>query len=329
MEESSNVVEIIDPKTKQVVSFYMSPRLKKLADEKIKPVINAVKDEDYLIALDGAERSGKSTLALQLAKYVDPTMNLDRVVFTPEEFRDAIFKAGKGQAIVYDEAFNGLSSRASLSGVNKVLVSLMMQMGQKNLFVIIVLPTFFLLDKYVAIWRAKRLIHVYKSKKTGKRGFFRVYNSKKKKMLYLYGKQTYSYDVKEAYTKFKGRFYGTFALGGKNLEDKYRKKKAKALEDTEQNPMTAAQVKYREQRDLVIYLYKKNNNITLKEFSSLLSDYGVDLSYNHISEICRKRGLNVEKEDKNKESSLQIEEQMEEDIKDELLDGTDYDSKED
>jgi ABC-type antimicrobial peptide transport system ATPase subunit len=80
------------------------------------------------------KNSGKSTLGLQLCKYVDPTFNLSRVVFTPEEFREVVYKAKSNQAIMFDEAFTGFSSRASLSGVNKTLISLMMQIRQMNFF---------------------------------------------------------------------------------------------------------------------------------------------------------------------------------------------------
>ena len=49
-------------------------------------------------------------------------------------------KRKKGQCIIYDEAFTGYSSRSSLSPINRVLVSLAMQIRQKNLFIIIILP---------------------------------------------------------------------------------------------------------------------------------------------------------------------------------------------
>ncbi len=249
---------------------------------------------DYTIT----HNSGKSTLAFQIGKYVDPTLNLDRIVFDAESFRQAIFKATKGQCVIFDEAFTGFSSRASLSAINRALVNLMMQMRQKNLFVIIVLPTFFLLDKYVALWRTKALIHVYENK--GRRGYFRLYNKKKKKLLYLFGKQTYSYNPKinskeRLYTNFKGHFYGVFALGDKETEKKYRKKKIKALEDTEKNPMTAGQVKYREQRDIIIYLLRKNLKLTYQELAELLSEYDFAISYVQIRNICVKFG-DIEKE---------------------------------
>jgi len=118
MTSKSDVVTIKDEKQGIDIKYYMDARLKKRMDEGVIPDL-ATKDKDCFIAVDGNEGSGKSTLALQIAKYVDPTFNLNRVVFDAETFKEAIFKAKKGEAIVFDEAFTGLSSRASLSGVNR------------------------------------------------------------------------------------------------------------------------------------------------------------------------------------------------------------------
>ena len=197
-------------------TFFIEPWIKERFDNKIIPDIRK-KDKDCVIAIDGNEGSGKSTLGLQWCRYIDSSFNLSRVVFTPEEFRDAIYKAKKGQAIMFDEAFTGFSSRAALSGVNKTLISLMMQIRQKNLFIVIVLPTIFLLDKYISIFRTRVLIHVYEVR--GRRGFFKVYSSKKKKLLILHkDARAYSYGI---YTRKKGRFYGVFALGDKEEDKKY------------------------------------------------------------------------------------------------------------
>src|SRR3990170_4539890 len=154
-------VKIFDKRYSELITYYMEDRLERNLKEKIIPALEKKKDKDKVIAIDGAEGSGKSTLAFQIGKRVDPTLDLSRVVFSADDFREAVFKAKRGQCIIYDEAFTGLSSRSSLSGINRALVSLMMQMRQKNLFVIIVLPTFFLLDKYVALFRTTVLIHVY------------------------------------------------------------------------------------------------------------------------------------------------------------------------
>jgi len=281
------LIKIPDKRYDKPITYHMDDRLKMGLDSSIRGTLEK-KDKDYFLVVDGNEGSGKSTLALQIAKYVDHSFNLDRVVFNAEDFRNAIYKAKKGQAIVFDEAFTGLSSRASLSGINRALVSLMMQMRQKNLFVIIVLPTFFLLDKYVAIWRAKALIHVYESK--GKRGYFKIYNSKLKKYLYLMGKKTYSYHLKKIRTRFKGRFYGVFALGDSKEDAKYRKKKEKALEENEKNPMSAGQVKYKEQRDLMLHLFRKHTKMTYQNMEILLADYDFPISFSQIRKICKNFG---------------------------------------
>ena len=287
------IVNSVDEITKEKFTYYLEDRLKKNFDDKIIPSLQ-VKDKDCVIAVDGREGSGKSWFAFQIAKYVDPSFDLSRVVFSADKFREALFKAKKGQAVVFDEAFTGFSSRSSLSGVNRTLVSLLMQVRQKNLFIIIVLPTFFLLDKYVAVFRSRALIHVYENKT--RRGYYRVYNSRLKKLLYLTGAKTYSYNHKSIRVSNRGRFYNKFALGGAEVEKKYRDKKEKELMETEKNPMSAAQVRYREQRDLMVYLFRKTTKMTFKEMSNLLFDYELSLSLEQLSKICSKFGDIIDKD---------------------------------
>lgn len=287
----TNSITITNPKNGEKIKYYMNPRLKKNLDEKVITQLEK-KDKDCMIVIDGLEGSGKSTLALQIGKYVDPTLDLSRIVFDAEDFRQAVLKAKKGQCIIYDEAFTGLSSRTSLSGINTALVSLMMQMRQKNLFILLVLPTFFLLDKYAALFRTKALIHVYENK--GIRGYFRLYNRKLKKYLYLSGKKTYSYSSKSSkhpiITRFRGRFYGVFALGNEEVEKKYREKKEKALTDMQKNPMSAGQLKYKEQRNKILYLLRKETKKSYQEIEEILLDLDVDISYVQIRNICAKFG---------------------------------------
>ncbi len=290
-------VEIIEPKTGKVITYSMASRLKHNLDEKIIPSLQK-QDKDCVLVVDGKEGSGKSTLAFQIAKYVDPSFNLKRIVFSPEEFREAILNAKKGQSIVYDEAFTGFSSRSSLSPVNRVLVSLAMQMRQKNLFILIVLPTIFLLDKYMAIFRTKALIHVFESR--GRRGYFRVYNSSKKKLLILMGQKTMTYKIKGLYTHFRGRFYGKFALGS-DAEEQYRKYKEKALADSEKTSMTSAQVKFKGQRDLLVWLFRKYTKLTYKEMAEVLFEYDFNMSFQQIGKICSNFGeLSVDPNTKEK-----------------------------
>jgi hypothetical protein len=276
------IIEIKDNIPERNVNYYLEDWVKRKIDEKIIPSLKQ-KDKDYLICVDGAERSGKSTLAMQIGRYIDPTLDLSRIVFSAEEFKAAIHRAQKGQVVIFDEAFTGLSSRASLSLVNKYLVSLMMQMGQKNLCVILVLPTFFLLDKYAAIFRSKILFHVYENKT--RRGYFRVYNQRKKKQLWFLGKKDYSYKVR---TKNRGNFYGKFALGDDSIEKKYREMKNKALGDTEKNPMTNQFIKYMEQRNHLLYIMKKETKLSSHKMEKLLKSYNFSMTYSQIRLICNK-----------------------------------------
>ena len=180
------------------------------------------KDWDMLFIYDGAEGSGKSVKAMQDAFYCDPSLNIDRITFTPKEFHNAIMKAEKYQAVIYDEAYTGLSSRATMSLINRTLISMLAEIRQKNLFVFVVMPCFFDLDKYVALWRARALIHVYTSDNF-ERGFFRFYNRTRKKDLYINGKKYYNYNHPEP--NFKGRFTNYYPIDA----DVYKHKKHESL----------------------------------------------------------------------------------------------------
>lgn len=202
-------------------SLYMDDRLHRGAIKTKDRLIKKDADDVYLV--DGGEGAGKSVFAMQFAKAIDSSFNIERICFTPDEFIKAIQDAQKGQAIIYDEAYSGLASRQSLSEINKLIVSMMMEMRQKNLVVIIVLPTFFMLDKYVAIFRSRGLFHIYQSR--GRRGYFLYYNNKNKKKLYLLGRKLMDYRLPRV--DFRGKFYGKYVVD----EEEYRRRKDYALKN--------------------------------------------------------------------------------------------------
>lgn len=197
---------------------------KQLNNAKIKVL---KKDWDRVYLIDGNEGSGKSVLALQLAKYLDPTFNIDRVTFNGEDFSKAIDESTKGQAIVFDEAFNGLASSSATSKMNRFLVRKLMECRQKNLFVFIVLPTFFLLQKYAAVFRSSALFHVFVDK-NGNRGRYKVYNHKTKKLLYIKGNKLYSYAFPKVFKTYD--FSGKYPID----EEAYRSKKHSSLLDNDE-----------------------------------------------------------------------------------------------
>lgn len=180
------------------------------------------KDWDMIFLVDGGERAGKSVLAQQCAKVLDPSLNIARICFTPQEFKKAVLEADSYTAIIYDEAYTGLNSRAAMSLINRTLVGLLTEIGQRNLIIFVVMPTFFDLDKYVALWRSRALIHIY----TGddfERGYFAFFNADAKKKLYIDGKKYYDYK------SIRPNFYGRFTNGYTVDEDAYRRKKRESL----------------------------------------------------------------------------------------------------
>lgn len=178
-------------------------------------------DWDFLYIIDGKERSGKSLFAQQVGKFVDPSLNIDKIVFTPEQFEQAVDQAEPYSCIIYDEAYGGLGSRATMSTVNRTIVKMLTEIGYKNLFILIVLPSIHILDHYVSLWRSRGLFHIYTGDKW-ERGFFCAYNEDSKRELILTGKKIYSY-------KFtKPDFYGRFTNKYTVNKEEYLKKKREA-----------------------------------------------------------------------------------------------------
>jgi len=101
------------------------------------------KDWDMVFGVDGPEGSGKSVITQQMAKFVDPTLTVERIVFNADDFKEVVNKASKYQAIILDEAYQGLSSRGAMGSINKALVQMLTVIREKNLFIFIVLPSFF------------------------------------------------------------------------------------------------------------------------------------------------------------------------------------------
>ena len=232
-------------------------------------------EEDRVYVVDGKERAGKSLFALQQACYLDSTFNLDRVVFTPEEFVEAIKKAERGKVIIYDEAFFGLSSRSAISKVNKEIVKCLMEVGQKNLIIFLVMPSFFELDRYVSLHRAVGLFHVYKNKE-GKRGHVRIFNQGLLKNLYTTGKVKHSYDY--PVSKYNVKFFNKYPID----EQSYREKKSNSLWDDKKSVPDTRNENFR-----AFMMWELVHSLTYKEVGVIfgVSPQSIYQSVDRISEI--------------------------------------------
>lgn len=272
-------------------SAYIDDRLaKELEDDVIPDLVE--KDSDSVFCIDGPEGSGKSKLADNIGGFVasklleryniDINYSADNFHLSPLKFRDAILKADKNEIVVYDEAHKGMGSRRSLSEINNILNDLMMEMRQKNLFVILVLPTFFMLDKYPAIFRTRGLFHVYKAKNssTGKkeRGYWVYFNQKYKLQLYIKGKQYFNYNCVE-WPPFTGRFLNQYIID----EATYRIKKREAFKQHGARE-TKAEV-WKSQRDSMIYALHIELKVGADNLRRLLAKYDVKLSDSILKKI--------------------------------------------
>jgi len=264
-------------------------RIDKIVGNQIHSMVREVTkhNRDKHIVIDGRERSGKSKLGRQLAKCLDATFNIDRIAYTSTEFIHLIRSTDRkcGQAVVLDEAYMSISSRSAMSDVNKAMVGLATEMGQLNLFVIIILPSFFDLDKYFALWRTDTLLHVYFNKK-GYRGQYRIYPFEDKLQLYVRGKKTYNYGIwNSPYPPC--RFPNDEPIN----EEEYNQRKLKAFR---KKPLTIYDRVWRE-RTLRLVEWNKKKGLTSKEISTIvgMNEKNLNTTWENWVNECQKTNVNI------------------------------------
>jgi arsenate reductase-like glutaredoxin family protein len=285
------------------VTYHVDNRLANKWD-KIKGGKLKLQDNDRVYVVDGRERTGKSVFAMQQACYIDETLvdDLSRICFSAEEFLEAIRKTDSDEkhtkCVIFDEAFRGLASRGAMSRVNKSIVQALMEVGQKNLVLWIVLPSFFMLDLYPAMIRSNALFHIAQEKGTNKRVFY-VYPHSKKGILYQNGiRKGWQYNIR---TKNKGRFYNNFPIkllkeSGCRFYEEYLKKKRFSLTESSNEGTVDEQLsKHQVQRDLMIYNMVRNDDLSATQVSNRLKTMGIELGKSMINTIVdkidRARGL--------------------------------------
>ena len=232
------------------------------------------KDWDMCWIYSGYEGAGKSTTCIQDAKYLDPTLDIDRICFSPEDFEEKIKRKDflkRGNALVLDEGFI-LNARASMTEINRKFLSVLAECRQKNLFLFIVVPNFFDLDKNICLWRSRGLFYVYH--KSMQRGYFKYFNYERKKRLYVLGKKFYNYNC--VGYNLHGRFTKKFPID----EDEYKRKKLAAFEERMKEPEKTN--RWTVQRD---YLFKimVESGISRTDIANKMNKEGIPLTHQAIS----------------------------------------------
>jgi hypothetical protein len=261
--------------------------------------------------------SGKSLWAFQQAAYIDPTFierflnNEPAISFDGEKLLKGIKTVRSDEKItrclVFDEAFRGLSNRATLSKVNKLIVQALMEMGQKNLVLFIVLPSFYLLDRYPAVLRSNALFHIKRPKKksVGRGRLWKGFNFNKKAKLYNLGiNRGWGYPMG---TTLRGQFFGKYP-GGKKFETKYRKIKHDALVEIEtdlgdNSRMGVMTKRFLEQRNQLLRYLFRDSNMKLVQIKDILKHSKIKIGFgtvkNIVSKYRKERELNEGKSSHN------------------------------
>ena len=252
-------------------------------------------NSDRVYIVDGRERIGKTLFTVQQMGVIEPEIFndtktfLSRICFTPEQFNKAARETKNG-VVVFDEAFRGLSSRSALSKVNRMIIQTLMEMGQNNNIIFIVLPSIFLLDIYPAMLRSDMLFHIQQDKKNRRLRTFKIYNRADKNSIYQLGiRKGWKYSIG---SKFLGRFYNKFPAG-KKFEDAYLSEKLRVFmeEGKYVDKLSKTAERILNQRNTMFKLrYEQPESYdskgkSLRNLSKWYKTQGIDIEFSTLSKI--------------------------------------------
>ena len=130
----------------EVISNLVDPKLQKFCK-----YINKVRqqDEDFIMLVTGQTRSGKSTLAIEIALHIDPVFEMERqILFDIKELGKRIYES-KGKVYILDEAIFDAFNREAMSIMNRWLIKIFTVCAERNHVIIMIIPKVKWLDKPV------------------------------------------------------------------------------------------------------------------------------------------------------------------------------------
>lgn len=199
-------------------------------------------DLDGLVLVTGREGRGKTTLAVQIGAYLDPRFTVDNIVFEPEPFFDLLKNAGpddKGRCYILDEAYLSFSTSNRFENFQKKLLAILTMIRKKNLFLIVVSPSFFDLAKQIVCRRAECNIYVYgdlvdgtdehgEKVKVLKKGKWRIYDRRRVTDLWISSYKTWDMNA------VKANLYGVFNRHFPVDREEYERRKDAAIKRLEE-----------------------------------------------------------------------------------------------
>lgn len=218
-----------------------------------------------VVVVTGDPGTGKSTLFTQLAKIIDKDCTLDNCSFSVEDFCENVGKSARTNEVQVqaDDEASDLMSRSALQSGNKKILITLARMRSKKIIVFLMLPSFFDLDRTIAMFYTKMVVRCY-NKGQLHRGYFDAWlGNKAVRELYLNGKKTYSYYKPRP--NLKGRFAPCFCFDQKQYDDK----KDLALSRVTARE-TYAMNRFKKQRDTLIKYVYEQGKLTQKQIGDMI-----------------------------------------------------------
>ena len=271
------MTNILAPITNNLAVPFHDLLYKKLMN--IKKIQKAGWDCCFIIC--GDERSGKSTLGLTCGWILsDGKLTIDNIAADTSDAIAKLESLPDESILIIDEGSLMFSSKDSMRKEQRQLIKILNIIGQKRMILIICLPDFFDLNKYI-VHRARFLLKTYADKNLT-RGRFMFWGSNKKNILYEVGKKHFN---SYAYPKsnFKARFKEFNPLGQAYIRAKEKSLWAALKGDKKISVMDDRRKK---QRDILLkWLYGKKI-ITQTAISKLFMENDCPLQRAKISQIC-------------------------------------------
>ncbi len=246
------------------------------------------KDNNKLFLVCGDTGIGKSAFTFQMSSVIDPDFGLKNIQFTTAQMQEGL-KTLPNQAVVFDEAFRGASGRNTMNKTQKQLLQMLYEIRQLNQCVFLVSPSFFRLDEAIAVELADAMFYIYKIRNS-KRRAFRVFNNKKKNMLYYRAKK-----YKKSYALVKSLFNGTFPKTYVVDDMEYRKRKFESLVAME-NPLSEHKqkvVRELKEREAKLWTYVVKTAGSYGKAAKAIKAHGIDLTKARIHDKIREHPPNL------------------------------------
>lgn len=238
--------------------------------ESIKKIIK--KNWDCVILIDGEERSGKSTLGMTIGNYLDPDLSLNNIASGLDDAKKKIQSLPDKSVLIVDEGSLVFNSKDALNKAQKELMKILDVVGQKNMVIIVVLPSIFDLNKTIAVRRSRFLLHVYTNKKMD-RGKFAYFSKKKKAVLYELGKKKFG-----SYSKPKANFVGNFVKFDPFGEAYKEVKKKSLMEALTKEEKNSKEEYYRRRFFLALKILSEDLKISQRQIAKKLNENGLEIS---------------------------------------------------